>query len=97
MEENKKYYSFHLHISGVVQGVGFRFFAINRARTYGITGWVRNLYDGSVEIEAEGTKERLIIFLEDMRIGPPSAHIRSVVDEWHEIAFPRYESFTVGY
>jgi acylphosphatase len=97
MEKEKKYFSLHLHVSGLVQGVGFRFYAINRARAYGVTGWVKNLYDGRVEIEAEGTRDRLVPFLEEMRIGPRSAHVRGVQEQWHEIAFSRYEGFTVGY
>jgi acylphosphatase len=97
MEKEKKYYSLHLYVSGVVQGVGFRFYAINRARAYGVTGWVKNLYDGRVEIEAEGTRDRLVPFLEEMRIGPRSARVRGVQEQWNEIAFPRYQGFTVGY
>jgi len=97
MEGMEKYFSLHLHISGFVQGVGFRFYTINSARAYGVTGWVKNLYDGRVEIEAEGTRKRLVPFLEEIRIGPRSAHVQGVAENWHEIAFPRYKSFTAGY
>ncbi len=45
----------HFIFSGDVQGVGFRYKASSAARYYGVTGWVRNLWDGSVEMEAEGT------------------------------------------
>lgn len=44
----------HIIFSGYVQGVGFRYKAYYSARHYGVTGWVRNLSDGSVEMEAEG-------------------------------------------
>ena len=97
MEREKKYFSLHLRVSGLVQGVGFRFYTINRASAYGVTGWVKNLYDGSVEIEAEGTRDRLVPFLKEIRIGPRSTHIRGVTEEWNEIVFPRYKGFTVGY
>ena len=97
MEGKGKHFSLHLRVSGLVQGVGFRFYTINRARAYGITGWVKNLYDGGVEIEAEGTKERLVPFLEEIRIGPRSAHVRGLAQEWNEIPFPRYKNFTIGY
>lgn len=49
----------HLVFYGRVQGVGFRYHAMYTARNFGVTGWVRNLYDGSVEMEAEGTDEAI--------------------------------------
>ena len=49
----------HIVFSGYVQGVGFRYRAMHSARRFGITGWVRNLDDGSVEMEAEGYPEDL--------------------------------------
>ena len=51
---------------GRVQGVGFRYYAVQKARQLGLTGWVENLYDGSVEMEVQGTEEKideLILFL----------------------------------
>ena len=49
----------HIVFYGRVQGVGFRYNAMYAAQSYGVTGWVRNLYDGSVEMEAEGTEESI--------------------------------------
>lgn len=49
----------HLIVSGRVQGVGFRYFAQATALKYGITGWVRNLNDRTVELQIEGDAERL--------------------------------------
>ena len=58
--ENNDYYSKkvrkHIIFYGRVQGVGFRYRAMYAAESYGVTGWVRNLYDGSVEMEAEGSE-----------------------------------------
>ena len=94
---HQNYALLHLYISGRVQGVGFRFFTIHRAKRYGITGWVKNTYDGRVEIEAEGKTGDLRLFLEDVRPGPASSHVSNIVEEWHEIGFPRYRSFNVSY
>jgi len=95
--ENNKYFNLHLYVYGSVQGVGFRFFTIRRARIYNITGWVRNTYDGRVEIEAEGNKANLLLFLKDIKEGPRTAFVSSVNEEWHEIAFNRYKSFGINY
>jgi len=93
----KKYYSLHIYVYGRVQGVGFRFFTINRAKKYGISGWVKNLYDGRVEIEAEGKKQNLILFLNDIKLGPSSAHVSRVIEEWNEITFPSYQDFSIAW
>ena len=53
MTVTRRHYIFY----GSVQGVGFRYRAYYAARENGVTGWVRNNYDGSVELEAEGTPE----------------------------------------
>lgn len=57
---NNEYYSKkirkHIIFYGRVQGVGFRYRAMYAAESYGVSGWVRNLYDGSVEMEAEGSE-----------------------------------------
>ena len=49
----------HMIFYGSVQGVGFRWRARYAAEEYGVSGWVRNLYDGSVEMEAEGTEQSI--------------------------------------
>ncbi|MFQ5876080.1 MAG: acylphosphatase [Acidobacteriota bacterium] len=64
-----------LLISGIVQGVGFRFFAERVARQHGISGYVRNLSDGRVEAVAAGPPERLRPFIERLRMGPAGAKV----------------------
>jgi acylphosphatase len=91
------YFRLHLLISGRVQMVGFRFFTVNLAQKYGLSGWVKNLYDGRVEIEAEGSRQTLTMFLEDIRIGPRSAHVSNVLEQWSEIESRKHSSFTVAF
>lgn len=58
----------HIFFYGRVQGVGFRYYAVQKANQLGLTGWVKNLYDGSVEMEVEGQEkliDQLIIFLQN--------------------------------
>ena len=79
----------HARVTGVVQGVGFRWFTLRLAHQYGLSGWVRNRPDGSVELEAEGPREQVEAFLREVRVGPRFAHVASVEVEW--IA-PKYDS-----
>ncbi|HDN67651.1 MAG: acylphosphatase [Candidatus Latescibacterota bacterium] len=65
----------HITVSGVVQGVGYRFFAQRVATQLGITGYVRNLPDGRVEVVAEGKQGAMNAFIEELRRGPWSAHV----------------------
>jgi acylphosphatase len=73
-------------VSGVVQGVGFRMWAQRRARALGLTGYARNLEDGSVEVVGEGPRETLERFLVILRRGPESAAVRSVQVLWETCA-----------
>ena len=58
----------HIVFYGRVQGVGFRYYAVNKANQLGLTGWVKNLPDGTVEMEVQGEDpliDQLIIFLQN--------------------------------
>ena len=74
----------HMVVEGLVQGVGFRWFVARKAEALGLKGYVRNLYDGNVEIEAEGDRSLVEEFLRDVRIGPRSAHVTNLRLEWRE-------------
>jgi acylphosphatase len=65
-------------ISGRVQGVGYRAFAVNAARGIGVVGWARNLADGRVEVHAIGTAEQLEELEACLRSGPRFADVQSV-------------------
>ena len=65
-------------VRGRVQAVGFRAYAYGRARSRGLSGWVRNRPDGTVECVAEGPRAQLDALLQDLRNGPPSARIKQV-------------------
>jgi acylphosphatase len=67
-----------LTISGRVQRVGFRWFAIEAASREGVTGWVQNLPDGRVEVLAEGEAEAVERFERAVRRGPGSSRVDSV-------------------
>jgi acylphosphatase len=68
----------HLVIVGFVQGVAFRAAARAEARRLGISGWVRNCFDGSVEAEAEGESAAVESFVAWCRRGPPAAQVEEV-------------------
>ena len=72
----------HLLITGRVQGVGFRFSARDEALDLGVTGWVRNLPGGEVEILAEGRRDRLLMLEAWAHLGPPLAHVTDVRADW---------------
>jgi acylphosphatase len=74
----------HLTISGRVQGVCFRMYACEEAGQWGITGWVRNLRDGGVEVLAEGEEQDLARFVEWCRRGPSYARVTGVQEEYSE-------------
>ena len=59
-----------IFVSGLVQGVGFRAYTQRVAESYGLSGWVRNLPDGRVEILVEGDEEVLCSFVKDVWRGP---------------------------
>jgi acylphosphatase len=72
--------SYRFNVSGQVQGVGFRYSAAAQARRLGLTGWVANRDDGSVEGLASGAADALGQFRDWLGHGPPAARVQGV--EW---------------
>ena len=86
----------HLKVYGIVQGVFFRANTQQIASGLGLTGWVRNCPDGSVETVAEGNKEKLNAFLQWCRKGPEGAQIDKVESTW-EKAKNEFQTFRIKY
>jgi acylphosphatase len=84
----------HAYVDGSVQGVGFRMYVLQQAEALGLTGWVRNTFDGKVEVLAEGAYSQLEKLLEKLRLGPRSAFVTEVQKEWQS-ATGEYSNFTV--
>jgi len=68
----------HWFIAGTVQGVGFRYFVQRKATALGLSGWVRNLDDGRVEVYATGSAAQLSDLAAALHAGPRMAEVRNV-------------------
>jgi acylphosphatase len=87
----------YIRVSGVVQGVGFRYFTQRMARDLGLSGWVRNRPDGDVDLEAMGEKGLIEELIRVLRVGPPSAHVSDVQIQWLEKNDHKYDGFHVAF
>ena len=83
-------------VNGRVQGVGYRAFALRVATQRGLVGGVRNLDDGRVELEVEGTKVAIEALLLELQVGPPAARVSKLDVEWSS-ATDRFSRFSVWY
>jgi acylphosphatase len=72
----------HIFVYGLVQGVFFRSNTVSTAKRMGLTGWVRNRSNGSVEIDAEGDRKKLREFVEWCGHGPEGAKVDEIKKEW---------------
>ena len=80
MDSEKKRVS--VVVSGRVQGVGFRYFVQREAENLGITGWVKNLGDGSVAAVGEGLEDVLQEFVDLLKKGPPFSSVTDIKVKW---------------
>lgn len=69
----------HIIVKGIVQGVGYRFFAMRHARACRLKGWVRNQPNGDVELAVEGEQEQIQSFVEELKTGPRFARVNDVL------------------
>ena len=79
-----------LVISGLVQGVAYRYSMVNEAKRLGATGWVRNRFDGSVEALIFGAPEVIAALIKWAQRGPPAARVEHVSVEWAEGEFTEF-------
>ena len=86
----------HANFSGMVQGVGFRFTARRIAEQYEVTGFIKNLPNGRVEVVAEGDREVVEDFIDAIHNGILSGYIRKVKKEWQP-ATEEYGEFEIKF
>ncbi len=84
----------HALVTGRVQGVGFRYFVVQRAQQLGLSGFVRNVGFRQVEVEAEGEQEALEQLVEALKRGPSGAYVEHVEIAWAP-ARGAYQGFTI--
>ncbi|WP_206996496.1 acylphosphatase [Trinickia mobilis] len=89
---NTRIETYYVRVRGIVQGVGFRHATVRKAHSLGITGWVANLDDGSVEAMLQGPANQVDLMLEWMRRGPPSARVTDLAGEERHTG-KRFERF----
>ena len=86
----------HLVVTGYVQGVGFRWWAMRKAQEHNLKGYARNLYDGNVELEVEGLRGMIVDFIEEVKVGPSSASVTDAVVQWSEYQ-GKYKGFDIRF
>lgn len=84
--------SVRVRVSGRVQGVWYRGWTVQQAQALGLSGWVRNCADGSVEAVFAGPAPRVDAMLEECRRGPPAAHVSTLTVE--PAPWPEGEGFS---
>ncbi|MGD8458604.1 MAG: acylphosphatase [Anaerolineales bacterium] len=84
----------HATIHGRVQGVSFRYFVLECANRLDLSGWVRNRYDGTVEVLAEGNQKQLDILIQDLHKGSSASNVTRVDHQWDD-ATGEFKSFRI--
>jgi acylphosphatase len=83
------------YVSGSVQGVGYRFFAQRAASTLGVRGYVKNLFDGRVEVYAIAPDEILAVLREQLKRGPRFASVDQVTESLAEMLAEYADDFVI--
>jgi acylphosphatase len=82
----------HIVVSGMVQGVGYRYFVTKLARRMELTGWVKNCFSGEVEIEVEGPRGLIESMIKDLKTGNAWAVVRNI-----DVTFEKYQGKYTGF
>ncbi|MGB9677601.1 MAG: acylphosphatase [Candidatus Ratteibacteria bacterium] len=84
---------YHIYVKGIVQGVGFRWYARRIGNLVGVSGWVKNLPNGSVEIVVEGENEKIETFIEELKNGYLGKNIKEIekFEEEYKGEFKNFE------
>ena len=86
--------SVKITVSGRVQGVGFRYFIAETADNLGLKGYAKNLFNGEVEIAAEGRKQYLEELIRQAKTGPSHSKVKSCKVEWLDFK-NKYDKFEI--
>jgi acylphosphatase len=81
-------------VSGQVQGVGYRYFARQTAQALGVRGWIRNLPDGSCEVQVAASAELLQRYREELTRGPRGCRVEEI-DEERLVQVPTWQGFQI--
>jgi acylphosphatase len=87
----------YIKVHGNVQGVGFRYQVVTFSTGYELTGFARNLTDGSVEVFAEGPKENLKKLIDYIKGSPGSSQVTEVEPTWKDPANREYSKFFIKF
>lgn len=86
--------SVKITVSGLVQGVGYRYFCYKKALEYGINGYAKNLYNGNVEVLAQGEEGLIKGFIKELNTGPNYASVKSLNTEETDVE-KEYQEFSI--
>lgn len=92
-DENETTESWLVRVHGRVQGIGYRDACVHRARALGLSGWVRNRIDRSVELSLQGSPAQLADMCRWLRDGMPAARVDELVVTQLQPPFPRFDHF----
>jgi len=86
----------HIIVRGFVQGVGFRWFVEREANQLGLNGYVKNLFNGDVEVKVEGERGLIEDLIKQLKVGNRSSHVTDVKVSWLENE-DKYSNFRIAF